>query len=253
LTAGKHVFVEKPLAAEVSQAEALVDQAQRGARVLMVGHTFSYSPPVALIRDLITDGDLGEVYFISSTRVNLGIHQPDVSVIWDLAPHDFSILFDWLGEAPLTVSATGAAFAREKVPEVAFVALRFPSGVIAHVEVSWLAPSKLRRTTVVGSRKMVVYDDTQATEKVKVFDRGVELPAPATFGEFQLSYRTGDIVSPRVDATEPLALATADFLRAMATGDAPRANGQRGLEVVRALAAAQASLEQGGVPVKVPS
>lgn len=251
LEAGKHVFVEKPLAASVEQAQHLVEQSERANKTLMVGHTFEYSPPVLKIRDLIQKGELGKVFFVSSMRVNLGLHQKDVSVIWDLAPHDFSILFSWLDERPTMISATGKDYVQNGVCDVAFITVEFGSGVIAHLEVSWLAPSKLRRTTIVGSKKMAVYDDTEAYEKVKIFDRGVDLRPPETFGEFQLSYRTGDILSPRLEQHEPLAVETAEFLRAIDQGVRPRTDGRSGLRVVEALAAAQHSMEEGGIPVRM--
>src|SRR6185436_7011923 len=141
--------------------------------------------------------------------------QKDVSVIWDLAPHDFSILFAWLGERPTSITATGKAFVQKGIHDVAFISVTFPSDVIAHIEVSWLAPSKLRRTTIVGDKKMLVYDDTEAVEKVKIFDRGVDYKDPETFGEFQLAYRTGDILSPKLDTFEPLAMETLEFLTAI--------------------------------------
>src|SRR5207302_10662432 len=159
--------------------------------------------------------------FISSSRVNLGLHQRDVSVVWDLGPHDFSILMHWLGEVPARVNAVGRDSVVPGVPDVAFIDLTFPSGVVANVELSWLAPSKLRRMVVVGSEKMVVYDDSSA-EPVRVFDHGVIYRDPETFGQYQLSYRTGDIVSPRLPATEPLALELEDFLDAVACGRFPR-------------------------------
>ncbi len=251
LARGKHVFVEKPLAASVSEAQDLVDTARAAKRTLMVGHTFEYSPPVVKIRDLIEQGELGRIFFVSSMRVNLGLHQKDISVIWDLAPHDFSILFAWLKERPRSISATGKAFVQKGIHDVAFISVDFPSGAIAHIEVSWLAPSKLRRTAIVGDRKMVVYDDTEAIEKVKIFDRGVNFKDPETFGEFQLSYRTGDILSPKLGQNEPLQLETQEFLRAIDEGVTPRTHGESGLRVVEALAAAQKSLEQDGVPVKL--
>lgn len=251
LRAGKHVFVEKPLAASVEQAKMLVDEAAKQKRTLMVGHTFEYSAPVLKIGDLISKGELGRIFFISSMRVNLGLHQKDVSVIWDLAPHDFSILFSWLGESPDSVAATGKAFVVNGIHDVAFISCNFPSGTIAHLEVSWLAPSKLRRTAIVGDKKMVVYDDMEAVEKVKIFDRGVDFRNPETFGEFQLSYRTGDILSPKLDQSEPLAVETLEFIRAIEEGIKPRTDGTNGLRVVEALAAAQKSMEAGGVPVRL--
>ena len=172
-----------------------------------------------------------------------------MSVIWDLAPHDFSILFSWIGEEPKTITATGGTFVQDGIPDVAFITTKFESGIVAHIEVSWLAPSKLRRTTVVGSKKMVVYDDTESIEKVKVFDRGVQYKDPETFGEFQLSYRTGDILIPKLDQFEPLALEATEFLTSIQNGTAPLSDGRSGLRVVKALQAAQESLDNGGAPV----
>ena len=191
LEAGKHVFIEKPLAASVAQAEELAAVAAERGLTLMPGHTFLYSPPVNTIRDLISSGELGDIYFISMSRVNLGLHQSDVSVAWDLGPHDFSILRYWLEATPSHVSATSRSCIFPNIPDVAFINLEYEQGAIAHVELSWLAPSKLRRTTIVGSRKMVVYDDV-SNEPVRIFDSGVMVEDPQSFGEFQLSYRTGD-------------------------------------------------------------
>ena len=251
LECGKHVFVEKPLASSVAEAEELVAMAEDKNLTLMVGHTFEYSPPVRKISSLIESGDLGDVFFVSSMRVNLGLHQKDVSVIWDLAPHDFSILFSWIGEEPKTITATGGTFVQDGIPDVAFITTTFKSGIVAHIEVSWLAPSKLCRTTVVGSKKMVVYDDTESIEKVKVFDRGVQYKDPETFGEFQLSYRTGDILIPKLDQFEPLALEATEFLTSIQKGTTPLSDGRSGLRVVKALEAAQASLDNGGAPVQL--
>jgi len=241
LEAGKHVFVEKPMAGSVEEAERLVAVAEERGLTLMPGHTFLYSPPVNVVRDLIQNGDLGEIYFVSTSRVNLGLHQSDSSVIWDLGPHDFSILRYWLGEKPSAVSAISRSCIIEGIPDVAFVSMSYPSGTIAHAEFSWLAPSKLRRTAVVGSQKMVVYDDT-SNEPVRVFDSGVSLPDPGSFGEYKLSYRTGDIVSPAIAATEPLSLEMADFCHAVLTGDAPRSSARLGLDVVETIEAAEASV-----------
>jgi predicted dehydrogenase len=250
LAAGKHVFVEKPLAGSSEDAIELMALAREKGLVLMPGHTFLYSPPVDAIRSLIRSEELGEIYFISMSRVNLGLHQPDVSVVWDLAPHDFSILRYWLGETPSHVSAISRGCIIPATPDVAFVNLEFLSGCIAHVELSWLAPSKLRRTTIVGSRKMVVYDDT-SNEPVRVFDSGAVLPDPGSFGEYQLSYRTGDIVSPRIDPVEPLVLEMQDFCTSVATGEAPRSTDALGLEVVRMIEAVDTSLDTAGVRVTV--
>ena len=161
----------------------------------MCGHTFIYSPAVRAVKAMLEQGELGELFFVSSSRVNLGLHQQDISVIWDLGPHDFSILLYWLDEMPAKVRAVGRDSIVKGIPDVAFITLDFPSGLLANVELSWLAPSKLRRTVLVGSERMVVYDDG-STEPIKVFDHGVVYEDPETFGEYHLSYRTGDIVSP---------------------------------------------------------
>ena len=250
LEAGKHVFVEKPLAGSSLEAHDLVRAADVHGRVLMPGHTFLYSPPVTMIRGLVDAGELGDIYFISTSRVNLGIHQSDVSVAWDLGPHDFSILRYWLEETPTHVSALSRSCVIPGTPDVAFINLEFPSGTVAHVELSWLAPTKLRRTTIAGSDKMVVYDDT-SNEPVRVFDSGVNLPNPETFGEYRLSYRTGDIVSPRVDVAEPLYLELADFCAAIRTGSVPRSSRELGVEVVRMVEAVEASLERNGARVEL--
>jgi predicted dehydrogenase len=250
LDAGKHVFVEKPLAASSEAAADLVARADRRELVLMPGHTFLYSPPVNWIRDLLGAGDLGDVYFVSMSRVNLGLHQPDVSVAWDLGPHDFSILLHWLGETPVRIAATSRGCVLPSVPDVAFITLEFPGGAIAQVELSWLAPSKLRRTTIVGSRKMLTYDDT-SNEPVRVFDSGAIPRDPQSFGEYRLTYRTGDIVSPHIPAAEPLLLEMGDFCAAIREGAEPRSSAQLGLDVVRMIEAVDRSLARRGAPVEV--
>ena len=250
LEADKHVFIEKQLAASASEGLELVETARARGLLLMPGHTFLYSPPVQAIRTLIHSGELGDIYFISASRVNLGLHQADVSVAWDLGPHDFSILRFWLGETPEYVTALSRSCVLPDIPDVAFINLEFPCETIAHIELSWLAPSKLRRTTIVGSEKMVVYDDT-STEPVRIFDSGVTLPNPTNYGEYRLTYRTGDIVSPQVAAAEPLRLEMGDFCSAIRTGIEPQSSAELGLEVVRIIEAVDASLEAGGQRVEV--
>jgi predicted dehydrogenase len=250
LEAGKHVFVEKPLTASSDEALELIELADHHGLVLMPGHTFLYSPPVNRIREMIAGGELGEIYFVSTSRVNLGLHQSDVSVAWDLGPHDFSILRYWLEETPSHASALSRGCVIPDIPDVAFIDLEFPSGTVAHVELSWLAPSKLRRTTIVGSEKMVVYDDT-SNEPVRVFDSGVMLRDPETFGEYKLTYRTGDIVSPQIAVAEPLKLELEDFAHAILNGTTPRSSRELGLEVVRMIEAVDASLAQNGAKVEV--
>ena len=252
LMAGKHTFVEKPLAASAIEAEELARIAREAGLVLMCGHTFTYSPPVRAVKKLLDSGELGDLYFISSSRVNLGLHQRDVSVLWDLGPHDFSILRYWLEERPETVAACGRDAVVEGIADVAFLSLRFGSGTLANIEMSWLAPSKLRRTVLVGSDKMVVYEDG-APEPVRVFDRGVVYRDPETFGEYHLSYRTGDIVSPHLDGSEPLAVEIDDFVESVRTGSPRDAQLELALDVVRMIEAAETSLVDGGEPVAVES
>ena len=238
LDAGKHVFIEKPMAGSSAEAEHLTTVAAENELTLMPGHTFLYSPPVNIVRELIRSGELGDIYFISMSRVNLGLHQSDVSVIWDLGPHDFSILRYWLGERPTSISSVTRSCIIDGIPDVAFISLGYRSDTIAHVELSWLAPSKLRRTAVVGSQKMVVYDDT-SNEPVRIFDAGVNLPDPQDFGQYKLSYRTGDIVSPAIVPAEPLALELSDFCHAITEGVEPRSSAVIGMDVIATIEAAE--------------
>ena len=242
LNAGKHVFVEKPLATSVAECDEMCKAADKRNLVLMVGHTFVYSPPVRTVKRILEAGELGDIYFVTCSRVNLGLHQRDVSVVWDLAPHDLSILEYWLGEPPHSVQAMGRSCINNGIPDVAFLNVRYASGIIAELQVSWLSPVKLRRTILVGSKKMLMYDDTESVEKVKIFDEGVDYKDPETFGEFQLSYRTGDIFTPRVESTEPLALEAAHFVECVTTGARPLTDGVAGRSVVAALEAAERSL-----------
>jgi predicted dehydrogenase len=253
LRAGKHVLVEKPLATEVSQAEDLIALAARAERVLMPGHTFVYSPSVNKVRELIRSGELGDVYFVTSSRMNLGLYQPD-GVISDLAPHDLSILLYWLDRPVTQIAVAGQSVFREGVPETAFLNLTFAGGTTANVQISWLAPRKMRHMVVVGSKRMIQYEDTSADESVRIYDRGLDVSmveAPATFGEYQLTYRSGDIVVPRIEPAEPLALELADFANAIRTGVEPRSNSRLGLEIVRALEAAHVSMERSGDPIQL--
>lgn len=246
LLAGKHVFVEKPMTGSTAEAVELVELAKAQDLTLMVGHTFVFSPPVRKVKQIIESGELGDIYFVTSSRVNLGLHQKDASVVWDLAPHDLSILHYWLGETPSSVAVTGRACIKTGIPDVAFINLRFPSGVVAGLQVAWLSPVKLRRTIVVGSKKMLLYDDTEAVEKVKVFDHGVDFKEPESFGEYQLSYRTGDILSPKIAGSEPLYLEASHFIECLETGAWPITDGKAGLAVVASLEAADYSLRHDG-------
>jgi predicted dehydrogenase len=250
LRAGKHVLLEKPMATSVEEAEQLAALAAERGRTLMVGHTFVFSPPVRKVKELIDAGHVGDIYYVETTRVNLGLFQKDVSVLWDLGPHDLSILMYWLGEVPVGVSARGRSYHGETLEDVAFLTLEFPSGVLAQVQLSWLAPSKLRRTSVVGRQRMIVYDDLEPVEKVKVFDRGVERQ-PVSYGEFQLTYRSGDILIPRIEPTEPLQIECEHFLECIRSGRPPDTSPRSGVEVVKVIRAAERSLRGGGAPQAV--
>ena len=251
LAAGKGVFVEKPLTSSYSEAAELLEFASQKKLPLMTGHTFLYSPAVRKIQKYVTEGVLGEIFSISSSRVNLGIHRQDVNVIWDLAPHDLSMLLFWLQESPIRISAIGRACVGRTI-DVASLHLEFASGAIANIEVSWLAPNKLRRTVIVGSRRMVVYDDTQPNEKIKLYDSSASvLPAPSSFGEYQLTYRNGDLVSPCLENSEPLLDQTHAFLDWVEFGAEPENNAWVALQVVAAIEAACHSLTENGRLVEV--
>lgn len=249
LEAGKHVFVEKPLALSVADAEMVVETADRTGRIAMVGHLLEYHPAVEYVKELIDAGELGEVYYCYTQRVNLGKLRFDENALWSLAPHDISILLYLMDEEPEEVEAAGQAFLQPGIEDVVFVTLKFASGRIAHLHVSWLDPHKERRITVVGSRKMVVFDDMEPREKVKVFDKGLDrhrsegeaaVPEPNLFAP-----REGDILSPRIGGQEPLALECVEFLRAVRTGEPPRSDARDGLRVVRVIERAQAALSAG--------
>ena len=248
LLAGKHVLVEKPLATTAEDARDLIGLADAADLLLMPGHTFIYSPAVNLIGDLIRAGDIGEVYFVTSSRMNLGKYQHG-GVLCDLAPHDLSILSHWIDGPIDHVSATGCSVFRPDNPETAFMTLQFAGGTTANVQLSWLAPRKVRQTVVVGSRRMVVYDDTASDEPVRVYDRGMDVAEPTTFGEHQLICRSGDVVIPRIEPAEPLALELADFSDCIRTGREPRSSAALGFAVVEALEAAERSLTGDGTPV----
>lgn len=235
LLAGKHVFVEKPLADTGARAAELTAIAATLGRTLMVGHTFVFSPPVVRVKELIDAGALGDLHYLSFSRVNLGLYNKDVDVVWDLAVHDVSILLYWLGEMPERACSFGRSCVQRAKRDVASIWFQFPSGPVAWCEVSWLSPQKMRRTCIVGSRRMVVYDDTEPSEKIRIYDRGVNLRRPENFGEFQLSYRTGDMVAPHLSNAEPLLIEIEHFLDCAASGARPRTDGKFGEDVVRAI------------------
>lgn len=250
LEASKHVFIEKPLATSSEQCEHLIAKSREEGLTLMVGHTFIYTAAVNKIKEVIDSGELGDIYYISTTRVNLGIFQDDINVVWDLAPHDISILNFILDGTPEQISALGHSYIRSGVEDVAFLTFRYPGSILAHVHVSWLNPNKLRTTTVVGSKKMLVYDDVSSLEKIRIYDKGVTVqPHYDTFGEFQLSYRFGNIFIPKLDDSEPLKNACQHFADCIRNGAEPRTGGKPGLNVVRVIEAANESLRNSGAPV----
>jgi predicted dehydrogenase len=253
LRAGKHVLVEKPIARFSHEVHELIAVAAREDRVLMVGHTFLYNPAVRALRDLVRNGDLGQVYYIHSQRLNLGLFQRDINVVWDLAPHDISIIMYILGADPIAVSAHGGAYVQHGIEDVAHLGLDFPHGVRAQIHVSWLDPNKVRRATVVGSRKMAVYDDVETLDKIRVYDKGVDAPPhTSSFRDFQLSYRYGDVRIPYIPGIEPLRVECEHFVECIRTGATPLTAGPHGLKVVQVLESAQHSLDHCGRLVPVP-
>jgi predicted dehydrogenase len=253
LEAGKHVLVEKPLATHLDDAHELAEIAAATKLVLMPGHTFIYSPAVNTVRELIQEGVIGDVHFITSSRMNLGKYNDD-GVVCDLAPHDLSILLYWLQEPVVEVAVSGSSVLRQGVSETAFMTLTFAGGQSANVQISWLAPRKVRQMIVVGSQRMVQYDDTASDEPVRIYDRGMDMlpPTPANFGEHQLIYRTGDVLIPRVEPQEPLRLELEDFAHAIRTGEEPRSSLALGIEIVATIELAQESMRRGGAPLALP-
>jgi predicted dehydrogenase len=252
LERGLHVLVEKPLATSSIEARQLIDLAERHGRTLMVGHTFEYNPAVRALAEAVAGGELGRVHYIDAVRVGLGLFHPSLNVIWDLAPHDVSILIHILGEAPESVSTRGLACVQDAIEDVAYVTLNFPSGIMAHIRLSWLDPSKTRRITVVGDKKMIVYDDVEVHEKLKFYDKRVDtIRRTDTFGDFQFAYHYGSIVSPYVHFEEPLRLECLHFAESILQGTPPLTDGWNGLRVVEVIEAAQRSLAEGGTQVPV--
>lgn len=252
LHAGKHVLVEKPVAATSDQAIQLIEEAGRRNLVLMVDHTFVYTGAVRKIRAMVADNTLGDVYYYDSVRVNLGLFQPDVNVIWDLAVHDLSIMDFVLPAKPIAVSATGISNIPGKPENVAYMTLFFASRQIAHLHVNWLAPVKVRRTLIGGSEKMIVYDDLEPSEKVKVYDKGVSLfPQSEAVYDLLVSYRSGDMWAPRLDATEGLRTEALHFIECIENNRQPETDGQSGLRIVRILEGAEKSLRARGQLVEL--
>ncbi len=252
LQQGKHVFIEKPLTHSYETALELVKLAEEKQKVLMVGHTFEYTAAVNKVKNIIEGGELGKILYISCVRVNLGLFQPDINVVWDLAPHDISIIMYVLGETPVSVNSQGKAHFKPGIEDVATTTLNFKNGLVAFVHNSWLDPNKIRRTTVVGTRRMLVYDDIEPQEKIKIYDKGVEVPPYYdTYAEFHFSYRYGDIHSPRIEDYEPLKKECEHFIACAQNGKCPLTDGYSGLRVVSILEAANKSLKQKGKAVPI--
>ncbi len=253
LAAGKHVLVEKPLAASSPECRKLIELAGTQGVVLMVGHTFEYHPAVEYLRNLVGSGELGKLYYIDSARLNLGLFRRDVNVLWDLAPHDVSILYRILGESALAVSARGSSHTLPGEVDVAFADLTFSGGVVAHLRVSWLDPCKVRRVTVVGSSAMVVFNDVSPSEKIRIYDKHYTAePEGDHYSDHLAGYHHGNVVIPPLNTAEPLRLEVEDFVRAIVTGSGVQADGASGLRVVEALEAASYSMANDGVTVALP-
>ena len=251
LEAGKDVYVEKPFVLEVNQAVELTQMAEENGRILMVGHLLEYHPVVTRLKSMIESGDLGDVYYIYSQRLNLGTVREDENALWNFAPHDISSILYLLGKKPVDVSARGQDYLQRDVEDVVFLTLSFDDDTMAHIHVSWLDPHKVRKLTIVGSDKMAVFDDLEATEKLKIYDKGAKLSQDYdTFAEY-ISLRFGDITIPHVKVGEPLREECLHFVDCVANRKQPRSDGQDGLRVVQVLDAAQRSLKNNGVPVSI--
>lgn len=254
LEAGKHVLVEKPLTTTSKDASELIDLAERGGRTLMVGHTFLYNPGVRAIKEYLTAGDVGEVYYLYSQRTSLGPIRSDVNAIWDLAPHDIAILNYLLGLTPAWVSAVGANPVRRSLADVGFITLGYPGGIVGHIHVSWADPNKVRQVVVVGSEKRIVFNDMDSLERVRVFEKGVKSVddrKSASYGEHTLHLRDGAIMSPLIPALEPLKNQCGAFIHAIRGREAPVTDGAQGREVVRVLEAVDKSVALQGGPVPI--
>jgi len=251
LLAGKHVLVEKPLAMSIAECRDLIALAAARNLILMVGHVFEYNPAVRYIKSAIKAGELGEVYYLYSRRVNLGRVQSDVNALWSIAPHDISIALHLLDQMPEAVSCQGASCLNGQVEDVIFMTLHFPGNVLCHVHASWLDPSKTREMTVVGSRKMIVYDDVSTEGKVRIYDKGAYRKGDPIYGEFQYKLHSGDIWIPRIDMREPLQEECAHFIESIRNNTKPLTDGENGLRVVAVLAAGQRSLTAGGAKIQL--
>jgi predicted dehydrogenase len=250
LLAGKHTLIEKPMASSSAECEELIEIAERNGLVLMVGHTFLYSAPVRKIVEIVQAGDIGEIRYINSRRLNLGLYQNDINVAWDLAPHDISIILHILGEFPLVVNCQGNAHLTPGIEDVTNISLAFRHKRFASIQSSWLEPRKIREMTIVGTRRMIVYDDLETNEKIRIYDVRVERPAHYdTFADFHYSYHYGDSYIPYIKQEEPLRAECQHFLDCIEKGSTPLTSGREGLELVRVLEAASKSLRSDGAPV----
>ena len=250
LLAGKHVLIEKPMARSSAECQELISLAADHHLRIMVGHTFLFSPPVQYIKQIVDSGEIGELYYISSNRLNLGLFQNDINVAWDLAPHDISIILYIMSEFPTSVNCQGKAHLRYGIEDVISMTLEFSNGGFATINNSWLDPSKVRRMTFVGSKKMILYDDTEPLEKIRIYDKRVEAPPYySTLAEFNCAYHYGDMYAPHLDHAEPLRLECEHFLGCIRSRKEPRSSGTEGLQVVRVLEAATVSLTNKGMNV----
>lgn len=251
LLRGKHVFVEKPMVLSLDQGEDLNRIAKEQRRILMVGHILEYHPAFEKVNQMINAGDLGEIYYIYTSRVNLGVIRQTENSLWSFAPHDISVILMFMNQEPVKVVSTGQAFIQPGIEDVVFTTLHFADGKMAHIHVSWLDPHKIRKVTVVGSKKMAVIDDMEATEKIRVYDKGVNFTGSYTaYGEY-LTLRIGDILIPNIKNVEPLKVECQHFIDCIINNRTPRTDGEDGLRVVRVLNAAQESLKQGGLPINL--
>jgi predicted dehydrogenase len=252
IEAGLHVLIEKPLTTSSEDARHLIALAKEHDRTLMVGHTFEYNSAVTTLKAMMIADELGDIHYIDAVRVGLGLFHPTLNVAWDLGPHDISILIHLLDELPDSIMARGVGCVQPAVEDVVYLTLGFPSGLLAHLRLSWLDPNKTRRLTIIGKKKMVIYDDVEALEKVRVYDKGVEaIRRTETFSEFQFDYRYGNIVSPYIHFEEPLMVECRHFVECITTGRTPLTDGYNGLRVVEVIEAAQRSLQAGGTAVPV--
>ncbi|HEX3101628.1 MAG TPA: Gfo/Idh/MocA family oxidoreductase [Pyrinomonadaceae bacterium] len=246
LLAGKHCFIEKPMTASVAEAEDLIEIAERKGLKLFVDHTFIYTGAVRKMKEIITSGRLGEIYYFDSVRINLGLFQHDVNVIWDLAPHDLSIMDYLLEQKPIAVSAVGSCHVGNGLEDIAYLTLEFENNLIAHFHVNWLAPMKIRKTLIGGTKSMIVYDDTEASEKVKIYDKGIDVTTREGVYDTLVQYRTGDMLSPKLDQEEALSVGTRHFLDCILNDTKPLTDGHAGLNVVRVLEASAISIKDRG-------